>query len=43
VEDAACRHDVDLPLIATIRSRLEQGAQEHGDEDIAATFLTASR
>jgi 3-hydroxyisobutyrate dehydrogenase len=42
VEDAAARHDLDLPLIATIRRRLEAGAQEHGDEDMSATFLTAS-
>ena len=42
VEDAAARHDLDLPLIATIRRRLQAGAQEHGDEDMSATFLTAS-
>jgi 3-hydroxyisobutyrate dehydrogenase len=42
VEDAAARHQLDLPLIATIRRRLEAGAQEHGDEDMSATFLTAS-
>jgi 3-hydroxyisobutyrate dehydrogenase len=42
VEDAAARHHLDLPLVATIRRRLEAGAQEHGDEDMSATFLTAS-
>jgi 3-hydroxyisobutyrate dehydrogenase len=42
VEDAAARHHLDLPLIATIRRRLEAGAHEHGDEDMSATFLTAS-
>jgi 3-hydroxyisobutyrate dehydrogenase len=42
VEDAARRYDLDLPLVATIRRRLEAGAREHGDEDMAATFLTAS-
>jgi 3-hydroxyisobutyrate dehydrogenase len=42
VEDAAARYGLDLPLVATIRRRLEAGAAEHGDEDMAATFLTAS-
>ena len=42
VEDAAARHHLDLPLIATIRRRLEAGAQEHGEQDMSATFLTAS-
>jgi 3-hydroxyisobutyrate dehydrogenase len=42
VEDAAARHELDLPLIATIRRRLQDGAQEHGDEDMSATFLTAA-
>lgn len=42
VEDAAARSGLDLPLVATIRRRLEAGAREHGDEDMAATFLTAA-
>jgi len=42
VEDAATAHHLDLPLIATIRRRLEAGIQEHGDKDMSATFLTAS-
>jgi 3-hydroxyisobutyrate dehydrogenase len=42
VEDAAARHQLDLPLIATIRRRLQDGAQKHGDEDMSATFLTAT-
>jgi 3-hydroxyisobutyrate dehydrogenase len=42
VEDAAARYDLDLPLVETIRRRLEAGAREHGDEDMAATFLTAA-
>jgi 3-hydroxyisobutyrate dehydrogenase len=41
-EDAAARYGLDLPLIATIRRRLEAGAREHGDEDMSATFLTAA-
>lgn len=42
VEDAVSRHGLDLPLVATIRERLEDGAREHGDEDLAATYLTAA-
>jgi 3-hydroxyisobutyrate dehydrogenase len=42
VEDAAARYDLDLPLVATIRRRLETAAREHGDEDMSATFLTAA-
>jgi 3-hydroxyisobutyrate dehydrogenase len=42
VEDAAASNGLDLPLVATIRRRLEAGASEHGDEDLAATFLTSA-
>lgn len=42
VEDSAQRHELDLPLLATIRRRLEQGTSGHGDEDVAATFLTSA-
>jgi 3-hydroxyisobutyrate dehydrogenase len=42
VEEAATRYGLDLPLVETIRRRLEAGAREHGDEDVAATFLTAA-
>jgi 3-hydroxyisobutyrate dehydrogenase len=41
VEEAASGHGLDLPLVETIRRRLEAGAREHGDEDLSATFLTA--
>jgi 3-hydroxyisobutyrate dehydrogenase len=39
--DAAVTADLDLPLLETIRDRFEEGAREHGDEDMAATFLTS--
>ena len=42
VEESAERHDLDLPLIATIRRRLTQGAAEHGDADMSATYLTSA-
>ncbi len=42
VESSVQRHDLDLPLLRTIRERLEQGAREHGDEDMSATYLTSA-
>ncbi len=40
VEEAAERHEIELPVLAAIAERLSEGAAEHGDEDMAATFLT---
>ncbi len=42
VEEAAQRHELDLPLVSTIRERLVQGAEEHGDKDLSATYLTSA-
>ncbi|HWE08803.1 MAG TPA: NAD(P)-dependent oxidoreductase [Solirubrobacteraceae bacterium] len=42
VEEAASRHGLDLPLVHTIRERLEAGVPEHGNEDMSATFLTSA-
>jgi 3-hydroxyisobutyrate dehydrogenase len=42
VEDAAAEHGLDLPLVAAIRQRLDAAVSEHGDKDMAATFLTSS-
>jgi len=42
VEESARRHDLELPLLRTIRERLEQGAAEHPDEDMIATYLTSA-
>jgi 3-hydroxyisobutyrate dehydrogenase len=42
VEEAARRRDLDLPLVRTIRERLDQAAREHGDEDVSATFLLSA-
>ena len=39
---SAERHELDLPLLTTIRDRFEQGARAHGDEDLSATFLTSA-
>jgi 3-hydroxyisobutyrate dehydrogenase len=42
VEDAAERHGLDLPLVRTIRERMERGIPEHGDEDMSATYWTSA-
>ncbi len=42
VEETARRHDLDLPLVATIRERLDEGAREHGELDMCATYLTSA-
>ena len=42
VADAIDLHGLDLPLVIAIRDRLEQGIPEHGDKDMAATFLTSA-
>jgi 3-hydroxyisobutyrate dehydrogenase len=40
--DAAHDAGLDLPLVETIAERLAAGAAEHGDEDLAATFLSSA-
>jgi 3-hydroxyisobutyrate dehydrogenase len=42
VVQAARRHELDLPLFATIQARMQQGAAEHGDKDMSATWLTSA-
>jgi 3-hydroxyisobutyrate dehydrogenase len=42
VERAAREHGAELPLISAIRARLEEAVDEHGDLDMAATFLTSA-
>jgi len=42
VDESAARHGLDLPLVATIRRRLEQAVPEHGNKDLSATFLTSA-
>ncbi len=41
-QELAERHGLDLPLLETIRRRLAEGVEAHGDEDLAATFLTSA-
>ena len=42
VVDAVDLHGLDLPLVTAIRDRLAQGIPEHGDKDMAATYLTSA-
>jgi 3-hydroxyisobutyrate dehydrogenase len=42
VEDAARARGMDLPLAATIARRLAEAVEAHGDEDVAATYLTSA-
>jgi 3-hydroxyisobutyrate dehydrogenase len=40
--DAAAAAGLDLPLIRAIRDRMAEGALQHPDEDMSATFLTSA-
>jgi 3-hydroxyisobutyrate dehydrogenase len=42
VAEAAERHHVDVPLVRLLRDRLAEGAREHGDDDMAATYFTSA-
>ena len=42
VEEAAARHGLDLPMLAAIARRFEEGVEAHGDKDLAATYLTSA-
>jgi len=42
VEEAAAAAGLQLPMLAAIRARLDEGATEHGDEDMSATFRTSA-
>jgi 3-hydroxyisobutyrate dehydrogenase len=42
VADAADRSNLDLPMLRAIAQRMTLGAKEHGDKDMAATYLTCT-
>jgi 3-hydroxyisobutyrate dehydrogenase len=42
VDDAIERHGLDLPMVRTIRRRLDEGVAEHGEKDMSATYLTST-
>jgi 3-hydroxyisobutyrate dehydrogenase len=43
VLEAMERHDLELPLLEAIRDQLEEAAAEHGEKDMAATYLASGR
>ena len=42
IEESAQRREIDVPLFSTIRRRLAEGAKDHGDEDMSATYWTSA-
>lgn len=40
--EAARSAGLDLPMIEAIRARMEEAAREHGDKDLAATYLASA-
>jgi 3-hydroxyisobutyrate dehydrogenase len=42
VLEAARRHDIELPMLETIKDQLLRVARDHGDEDLAATYLASA-
>jgi len=42
IEESAQRREIDVPLFSTIRRRLAEGAKDHGNEDMCATYWTSA-
>jgi 3-hydroxyisobutyrate dehydrogenase len=42
VEQSAERHGVDVPLFGVIRRQMSAAAEEHGDEDMSATYFACA-
>lgn len=42
MEQAIEARQLDLPLLRTIRARLDEGVAEHGEDDMIATYLTSA-
>jgi 3-hydroxyisobutyrate dehydrogenase len=42
IEESAQRHGVDVPLYSVIRRQMERAAEEHGDEDMSATYFASA-
>jgi 3-hydroxyisobutyrate dehydrogenase len=42
VQESAKRRGLDLPVIEAVRERMAEGAKDHGDEDMCATYLTSA-
>lgn len=42
IEESAKRHGVEVPLYSVIRRQMLKAAEEHGDEDMAATYFASA-
>jgi hypothetical protein len=42
VVEAGAERGLDLPVLELIADRLGEGAGEHGDKDVSATYLTGA-
>jgi 3-hydroxyisobutyrate dehydrogenase len=42
VEESARRRHLDLPVLFAIHERMARAAEEHGDKDMSATYLTSA-
>ena len=42
VLEAMERHEIELPMLEAIKEQLERAAAEHGDQDMAATYLASA-
>jgi 3-hydroxyisobutyrate dehydrogenase len=40
--EATERHDLELPLLETIKARLDEASKEHGEKDRSATYLASA-
>lgn len=41
--ELAARHELELPLVEAVAKRMAEGVAEHGEQDMAATYLTSAR
>jgi len=42
IEESAERHGVQVPLYSVIRQQMERAAEQHGDEDVSATYFASA-
>ncbi len=42
VEESASAHGVEVPLFGVIRKQMSRAAEEHGDEDMSATYFASA-
>jgi 3-hydroxyisobutyrate dehydrogenase-like beta-hydroxyacid dehydrogenase len=42
VEESASSHDVEVPLFSVIHQQMSAAAEEHGDEDMSATYFASA-